>query len=168
VPGLFACGEVACTGVHGANRLASNSLLEGLVFAERIAEVLPSSLAARPSDPVTPETSDGLLAPEVRADVQRIMTSSAGVLRSAEGLAAGGRELRALAGRKGEPGVAAWEATNLHAVATAIVTAAARRQETRGSHWRDDFPGRDDATWAVHLVTRMAPDGELTTEGEGA
>ncbi|MEU8118208.1 L-aspartate oxidase [Spirillospora sp. NPDC049024] len=174
VPGLYACGEVACTGVHGANRLASNSLLEGLVFAARIAEALPQDLAA--PAPRTPEGADGvpeggrggLLGPGVRGEVQRIMTSCAGVLRGAEGLETAARELAAL-GRAGalpggaEPGVDAWEATNLHTVASAIVAAARRREETRGSHWREDFPERADEAWRGHLVTRLAGNVLTTT-----
>jgi L-aspartate oxidase len=197
VPGLYACGEVACTGVHGANRLASNSLLEGLVFAERIAEAVRADLAAPPAphrDP-TPVLSSralsshdlsshdlpgrpqapgsdsdeaikgGLLEPGVREEVQRIMSAYSGVLRSAEGLAVAEKELAALAGRSTpEPCVQAWEATNLHTVATAIVAAAQRREETRGSHWREDFPDRDDRDWLGHLVTRL--DGDLITTYE--
>jgi L-aspartate oxidase len=158
VPGLYACGEVACTGVHGANRLASNSLLEGLVFAERIAGALGADLAGR-----TPSTADDLaggrarlLEPAVQGEVQRIMTTYSGVLRSADGLATAERELAALAARRcDEPCVEAWEATNLHTVATARGRHDGRREETRGSHWREDFPGRDDAAWRGHLVTRL-------------
>ncbi|GLZ06357.1 L-aspartate oxidase [Actinomadura sp. NBRC 104412] len=167
VPGLYACGEVACTGVHGANRLASNSLLEGLVFAERIAKALPGDLAT-PGEPAEPVPGRGLLAPDTRPEIQRIMTAHAGVLRDAEGLAAAERELHALTAREGAPGVESWEATNLHAVATAIVTAARRREETRGSHWREDHPDRDDTTWSTHLITTVTPEGELTTTKEGS
>jgi L-aspartate oxidase len=166
VPGLYACGEAACTGVHGANRLASNSLLEGLVFAERIAETLAADLpaAARPAQPTAPA---GLLDPAVRGEIQRVMTSYAGVLRNEDGLATAERELAGLASRTtDEPCVDAWEATNLHAVATAIVAAARARRETRGSHWRADYPERDDAAWLGHLVTRL-DDTALTTRYEG-
>ncbi|XVQ10410.1 L-aspartate oxidase [Spirillospora sp. CA-255316] len=165
VPGLYACGEVACTGVHGANRLASNSLLEGLVFAERIAEALPADLdASPPPGALQVQGGQGLIDPAARADIQRIMTAYAGVLRNADGLATAERELRDLAAARTsvEPGVAAWEAANLHAVATAIVAAARRREETRGSHWREDFPERDDAAWSGHLVTAL--DGTTTYE----
>ena len=108
----------------------------------------------------------GLLAGGARQEIQRIMTTHAGVLRGAEGLEAAARELDALspAGDAGpEPGVEAWEATNLHTVASAIVAAARRREETRGSHWREDFPERADGRWRGHLVTRL--EGHALTTG---
>ncbi|MQY05957.1 L-aspartate oxidase [Actinomadura macrotermitis] len=165
VPGLYACGEAACTGVHGANRLASNSLLEGLVFAERIA----AAIAADPAVPGTPGAAPAraaLLGPDARAEIQRIMTAHAGVIRTGPGLATAVRELAALPAGA-EPGVAAWEATNLHTVASAIAAAALRREETRGSHWREDFPDLS-AAWRGHLVTRLAGDGLTTTFEEHA
>jgi L-aspartate oxidase len=155
VPGLYACGEVACTGVHGANRLASNSLLEGLVFAERIAGTLLTDLPGRPGCGEPVAQAKGLLRPEVRAAVQRVMSAYCGVLRTAEGLAEAERELEMLSAQvSDEPCVEAWEATNLHEVATAVVRAARLREETRGSHWREDFPERDDLKWHGHLITR--------------
>ncbi len=163
IPGLYACGETACTGVHGANRLASNSLLEGLVFAERIGEALSTDLAdATGAVGVVAGGAVGgreererrgrLLDPAVRGEIQRVMSTYCGVLRSAEGLAEARRLLAELGGRVSEdPCVEAWETTNLHTVATAIVAAAERREETRGSHWREDFPERDDDRWLGHL-----------------
>ncbi|MFI6513997.1 L-aspartate oxidase [Spirillospora sp. NPDC050679] len=164
VPGLYACGEVACTGVHGANRLASNSLLEGLVFAERIAAAIGAEPAPERAEIALEAVSGTLPDPAARAEIQRIMTAHTGVLRDAEGLAAAERGLAALGG-DAEPGVAAWETANLRLVASAIVAAARRRTETRGSHWRADHPDRDDAAWRGHLVTRL-DGGGLTTHYE--
>ncbi|AKL67239.1 MULTISPECIES: L-aspartate oxidase [Streptomyces] len=166
VPGLYACGEVACTGVHGANRLASNSLLEGLVFAERIAEDIASGAPAG-SGPGIPVPATGPLQPaEARYEVQRIMTDGAGVLRSAESLRTAAEALEGLyaralteletQGKTAVPGTETWEATNLLCVARVLVAAAQRRAETRGCHWREDHPDRDDAHWRRHLVVRLS------------
>jgi len=193
VSGLYACGEVACTGVHGANRLASNSLLEGLVFAERIAaDILERDAAGkltprhepRPSPAATPDRGASprtslrevarvpLLASEARADIQRLMTRGVGVLRSAASMAEAVEGLAGLAAAhpddtsKGEsPQVETWEVTNLHMVATAFAAAARLREETRGCHWREDFPDRDDVRWNTHLISRQQ-DGVLTTRPE--
>ena len=155
VRGLYACGEVACTGVHGANRLASNSLLEGLVFAARIGADLVRELPPQ-GEPLPGAGDAGLLDPSVREELARAMTSGAGVLRSVESLAETAGRLDELASRTSDaPSPAAWEASNLHAVATALVAAAARREETRGAHWREDHPDASDR-WRGHLVTTLA------------
>ncbi|MCU1591241.1 MAG: nadB [Frankiales bacterium] len=154
VPGLYACGEVACTGVHGANRLASNSLLEGLVFAHRIGRHLERDLPPA-GEPVTTDIEPVLLDPAVRPELARAMTEGAGVLRSAESLAAAAKTLESLEGRVStSPGPAAWQATDLHTVACVLVAAAIRREETRGAHWREDFP-EASAAWRGHLVTTL-------------
>jgi L-aspartate oxidase len=161
VPGLYATGEVACSGVHGANRLASNSLLEGLVFSRRIATVLPGEL--RPwSAPATDGRTEGLVGGSVRRDLQELMTSRVGVLRHAPGLADAGRLIDKLAGEGAdEVNQDAWETTNLLTISAALTAAAALREETRGSHWREDFPERNDAAWAGHFDTVMT-DGATT------
>lgn len=178
VPGLYACGEVACTGVHGANRLASNSLLEGLVYAERIAADIAagrtgSGLPARvPRPRPGPERpAHPLLTPEARFTIQRIMTNGAGVLRSAASLDAAAAALDRLDadardaldrdGKTAEPGVDAWETTNLLLVARVLVAAARLREETRGCHWREDRPERDDTDWRRHVVVRLNTDRAL-------
>ncbi|WSB85835.1 L-aspartate oxidase [Streptomyces cellulosae] len=174
VPGLYACGEVACTGVHGANRLASNSLLEGLVYAERIAaDIASTGLRARVPQPLptAERPAHPLLPPEARFAIQRIMTRGAGVLRSEASLAEAAGHLHRLHaeardaldenGKTAEPGVDTWEATNLLCVARVLVEAARRREETRGCHWREDRPERDDTAWRRHIVVRLNPDRSL-------
>ncbi len=163
VPGLYATGEVACSGVHGANRLASNSLLEGLVFSRRIAATLPGEL--RPwRDPAPDRRSEGLVDGGTRAELQEMMTSQVGVLRRASGLAEAGDVLAKLAERAaGTVDATAWETTNLVTLSAALAEAAARREETRGSHWRDDFPERDDAGFAGHFDTVLVDDGCVTS-----
>ena len=157
--GLWVCGEASSTGLHGANRLASNSLLEGLVFAERIAQAIPEDADRPGADAATGPAS--LLDPAVRPEIQRIMTEDSGVLRDGPGLERAAEALTALATRTSDhPCTEAWEATNLHTVATLIVTAALRREETRGSHWRADFPDASD-DWRGHLVSVL--DGETLT-----
>jgi L-aspartate oxidase len=151
VTGLYATGEVACSGVHGANRLASNSLLEGLVFSRRIAGVLPGELRPRSRPATDPRTPD-LVSGSVRRELQEAMTAWVGVLRSAGGLAEAEILLDKLAGNTTElVDQESWETTNLLTVSAALAAAAALREETRGSHWREDFPGRDDARWSGHF-----------------
>jgi L-aspartate oxidase len=150
IPGLYATGEVACSGVHGANRLASNSLLEGLVFSRRIALVLPGEL--RPyADPAPDRREASVVSAEVRTAMQATMTERVGVLRSADGLGIAAKALEDLAGTEGEEGTAAWETSNLVSISAALTEAATLREETRGSHWREDFPERDDADFAGHF-----------------
>jgi L-aspartate oxidase len=172
VPGLYACGEVACTGVHGANRLASNSLLEGLVFGRRIAEHLGRELPPQAEPVDLPATVDvrggveplapGLLDPSVRAEVARTMSQGVGVLRDRGSVRRSMTDLTELRMRtSAEPCTEAWEATNLHLVASALAGAALEREETRGSHWRQDFPDRDDEHWRAHLVARLV-DGTIS------
>ncbi|MEO9324328.1 L-aspartate oxidase [Nocardioides sp. C4-1] len=160
VPGLYATGEVACSGVHGANRLASNSLLEGLVFSRRIAQVLPGEL--RPwGEPAADARTPGLVSGEARVELQEVMTSHVGVLRGSAGLGEASAVLDKLAGQGSTVvDLAAWETTNLLTISTVLAEAATLREETRGSHWRDDFPDRDDARWAGHVDTVMTADGD--------
>jgi L-aspartate oxidase len=153
--GLYACGEVASSGVHGANRLASNSLLEGLVFARRIAVELHAELPQRRpalGDPREP----GLIDRSVVPAMQQAMSRYAGGLRDAAGLDRCAAELVKLAAQRGaEPGLESWEASNMMMVATAIVASARLREESRGAHWRDDFEGRREE-WHGHLIAEQS------------
>ena len=156
LPGLFAAGEVACTGVHGANRLASNSLLEGLVFGALAAEAMQGhgavdgvegDVVAQELGGVTSEAATERWIEELR----ELMWKDAGLLRDAVGLERAQRGLKALAGAAPR-GLfrRAVEARNLLTLAEVIVASALGREESRGAHYRNDFPERDAA--AQHSV----------------
>lgn len=165
MPGLWACGEVACTGVHGANRLASNSLLEGMVFGPRVIEAIdrgkdgPESTGAMAdldADAVVLEAlplrraDDGIDAGKVRAQLQQAMTRGAGVVRSEQSL---NETAAALLSPRVVDTPQDCEAANLATVAAALVASALLRAESRGNHWRSDHPDPDpdQARRLVHL-----------------
>ena len=163
VKGLYACGETACSGVHGANRLASNSLLEGLVFSARIASDIAARMAEI-AEPVANNSTEILLDPEVRHRIQISMSRGAGVLRSSDSLVETSSALTRIGDRiSTAPCVEAWETTNLFQLAQAILKAALIRQETRGSHWRADFPETSDL-WRKRIVQSLDQSGNWHTE----
>ncbi len=170
LPGLYAVGEVACTGVHGANRLASNSLLEGLVFAHRaardVADRVTSGALVR-ADPVERPGPAALVPAAARARVQRYASEGPGVIREAEGLAAARAGLARVrtdahegASAVAVPQAAEWETTNVHHVASALALVAERRLETRGGHLRVDHP-EQDVRWELRQVVRRGVDGTV-------
>jgi len=163
LPGLYAAGEVACTGVHGANRLASNSLLEGLVFGALVAETMLAKQDAglkmrEPLGVVPTAAPDGVTSEAATerwiAKLRGLMWKHAGLLRDGAGLREAQRGLDAL-----EVTIPrgtfrrAIEARNLHVVAGLIVSTALGREESRGAHYRNDFPLRDGV--AKHSVMQQ-------------
>jgi len=154
IPGLFAVGECANTGVHGANRLASNSLLEGLVVAERVANQL-TDLPAQ-SEPLIENVPTNLIDGKVRKDITETTTTGAGAVRNATGLNKTIDKLSELAKKTTKlSSTQSWEATNLLTVSSFLSNAALRREESRGSHWRSDFPERNDSRWLVRIQGKL-------------
>jgi L-aspartate oxidase len=159
LPGLWACGEAACSGVHGANRLASNSLLDGLVFAKRAVDAIEAGregpdetgvmrgVVARAHAPAA-EIERGTA---TRVDVQQIMTRHAGVLRDASSLEQATKALAALAGPESP------EVQNLVTVSEALVRAATARRESRGTHTRLDFLERSSEFLGRFVFTGGEP-----------
>ena len=153
VPGLFAAGEVACTGVHGANRLASNSLLEGLVFGARAGRAIKSDAGGLPA--VARSAKLGALSV---SRIRDLMWTNVGLFRTAGALRVAADELESfwrVATDRIRGGaqltVEEWKAANLLTVARLIARAALRRQESRGAHYRDDYPERDDIHWKKRI-----------------
>jgi L-aspartate oxidase len=181
IPGMYAAGEVACTGVHGANRLASNSLLEGLVFGARAGaavvqdRILEGSGGGLPADAVAAaEDAAGRLGEAVRsidaaaaagivARLREVMWTDVGLVRDAEGLRRAVRTILIL-----ESGLApraprrrGLEARNLLFVGRLVAESALRREESRGSHWRSDFPCPEPGRGRHAVIAPGAPASDL-------
>lgn len=164
LPGLYAAGEVTCTGVHGANRLASNSLLEGLVFGARAGEAAASDSADLSvisgeinADRSAPSSIDSLLSTAVRKRVKRIMWERVGILRDKNGLTRALKEFEQIAA-----GNLTTSSRNFVTLARLVATAALWREESRGGHFRTDFPGTIDE-WRKHSIQRW---GETISSAE--
>jgi L-aspartate oxidase len=175
VPGLYAAGETADTGVHGANRLASNSLLEGLVFGARSGQAmmqdapvqkrhaagLPGSPAPKPNNSANPSNAHAAKpaakppAAPALAKIKDAMWRQVGILRNGKDLVAAIEHLQSLELPKMEkPGRAEHELHNMHTLALLVAHSALARQESRGSHYRSDFPYRDDENFCKHSLVQ--------------
>jgi L-aspartate oxidase len=173
LPGLYAAGEAACTGVHGANRLASNSLLEGLVFGARAAQsMLDDGLVLQTADSLqstpTPLTSaEEVKLEEIIANLQASMWAYAGLLREESTLRQGFAAQEACAADlarlgQGKRSRRLAEAQAMSRVAHAILASALARTESRGAHFRNDFPRRDDQNFRKHSV--FSREGQVVFE----
>ncbi len=176
VAGLFAAGEVT-GGIHGANRMGGNALCDTLVFGARAGKSAAQWVknAARNDSRAVRERLearrvewDRQAAPpeDFRQTLQKLMWEDGGILRSREGLMRVRENIKEMMGRTTGPGRGATDPAKTIELCSAaraaglIVDAALRREESRGSHFREDFPNQDDKNWRGHLHVRVAPDGE--------
>ena len=160
LPGLYAAGEAAATGVHGANRLASNSLLEGLVFGARAGRTMREELrpaaasSAKPSRAVSNGPVDAATEDVIR-EVQDLTWRDVGIVRTGTRLRAAIEHLTRIATRMARPQTRrAHEAQNIHALALLVARSALAREESRGAHYRTDFPAHDDAKFLKHSILK--------------
>lgn len=164
INGLYACGEAACTGVHGANRLASNSLLEGIVFGERIvanAGEIMYQRRVKPEEIYKDFDNDwvhippikGIAPNEAKTELQHTMWSEVGIIRDYQGLKRANMKIEQLYNFlcPGDDPLAYMEMVNMLTVARIVVQAALWRKESRGGHFRSDYPKPDDDNWIKHV-----------------
>ncbi|MHB8739930.1 MAG: L-aspartate oxidase, partial [Coriobacteriia bacterium] len=157
IPGLYAAGECAASGLHGANRLASNSLLEGLVFSRRIVRALEYDRVRQRPGRIRSQTPPPLGTADaraVRAALQILMSDHVAVTRSAGSLASAAEGLAELATSIGGEHPYEIETQNLLVNAALMTSAAIVREESRGTHFRSDHPARDDAKWRGRMLWR--------------
>lgn len=179
LPGLYAAGETAATGVHGANRLASNSLLEGLVFGARAGQTmmkdapagkrqpgaLPGSPAPMPgnSSAAQKETAKNSVKPSAACtmlqNIRDLMWREVGIMRNGKALADAIKQLEAMElPRSEKPGRSAQELRNMHTLALVMARSALAREESRGSHYRSDFAFRNDEDFSKHSAEQKGKD----------
>ena len=160
LPGLYAAGEAAATGVHGANRLASNSLLEGLVYGARAGQAMRDNLR-HGSPRVKPKRAASSNGPvdsgieELIGQVRDLMWNKIGIVRDGSGLRHAVETLQSLQPRTAHPGTRrAFEARNILTSGLLVARSSLAREESRGGHYRTDYPAHDDAKFLKHSVMR--------------
>lgn len=164
IEGFYACGEAACNGIHGANRLASNSLLEGLVFGRRIAQEISSRVLGRtkhetviPDNLVVSEKKNGPLedAGELKSRLRRLMTEKVGIIRNEENLKEALNQVMEIK-RETEGNacttIEQWELVNMLTLAELVIKSALMRKESRGAHYRTDYPHTDDVNFRKNTI----------------
>ncbi len=170
VNGLYACGETACNGIHGANRLASNSLLEGLVFGQRISQEVDSVIAKTGGQEqfeklsICFEEPDRIPRPnmkfnraQAKEEIRTLMTENVGIVRSREKLTAARAiivKYEKLLGNMLNDSIADIELQNMVLLAKLIIDGALEREESRGAHYRVDFPETDDEAWKKNIIRK--------------
>jgi L-aspartate oxidase len=161
VAGLFAAGEAAATGVHGANRLASNSLLEGLVYGARAGRAMRDELKAPPAKSGAPPRAAYSNGPvdtgleELIGQIQDLMWNNVGIVRTRRGMQDAISRLQDLALRVAHPHTRrAYEAANLNLAGLLVARSALAREESRGAHYRTDYPDHDDKKFLKHSLVK--------------
>ncbi|HEV7219145.1 MAG: L-aspartate oxidase [Terriglobales bacterium] len=161
LPGLYAAGEAAATGVHGANRLASNSLLEGLVFGARAGQAMRGELRSRSVKPAAeaaraiPNGHAETYAEDTIQHIQDLMWKDAGIVRAGSGLRSAIQRLEDMRSRTMKPQTRrGHEAQNLATTGMLVARSALAREESRGAHYRTDFPDHNDAKFLKHSIIK--------------
>ena len=170
IKGFFACGECACNGIHGANRLASNSLLEGLVFGQIIAtqtdEILKDNRGKTSWTEVkysSNRKASGYDRNAVKTDIQKMMTENVGIIRDKQGITSAIDRIteykKLLKGAKNES-LNDYELQNIALLSRLVIESALEREESRGAHYRTDFNRTDDENWKRHIVKQWRVEEE--------
>lgn len=160
IKGFYACGEAACNGIHGANRLASNSLLEGLVFGHKIGNEVSKLLKNKVQTQFSVNMSSNRITKEIDAEkiirqVQKIMTQYVGIIRNKEGLQHAKAEIekfQQLISDMKNNSLKDYELQNVVLLSLLVIESALEREESRGAHYRSDFPKIDDEHWRRHII----------------
>lgn len=165
IKGFYACGEASCNGIHGANRLASNSLLEGLVFGRKIGSEIERVLndtedrdSGFKMKYVSNRKKKNIDKQKIKRDVQWIMTEYVGIVRDKEGLSYAKSKIDAyceLLSDMENQSIEDYELQNIVLLSRLVIESALEREESRGAHYRADFTRTDDARWKRHIVKRL-------------